>query len=851
MAFNPFHAFRKHQKVMFAGLTILCMLMFVMSAGVSSGGDAFSAVINWLGGRSRPATEVASLYGKSLDSRDILLLREQRRLANNFMSLAVDTAEKSIIEDLVKTVPDLDKQLQSELTMMPMLRNFAVQQGDLQGYGRQLNQVLTSLNAIRNSLVTANKTNEADKIVKLQDALQRDFVELRRKDELYPGQSLYFGGGLNVDGLLDFMIWKHEADRLGIHLTQDDIRREISRETWFSLSGEQASAIFQYLSGQSRASSDDLLSALGDEFRVRLARAALTGYDPQGFIEPPGFVSPEELWDFYRKNRTSVDVTMLPLRVEQFLSQVKDQPSKEELVALFEKHRDEEYAPFKSTPGFKQPRRVRVEWVETSPESEANRKAAHQWLLSVIAGSVTNPLQAAALMVPLANQYEFSKYNRFQIPGFTDGDFRLAFYSYASMQRPETVASALGQLAGALQAGGNPISPFIGLQGSAVLRESKALASAVESEARRRAPWGVGFLAAGAGGNPLLAAVTLAAATNPSVRTEQYLPLEVVKGHLIKNVEEDLAKDLVNTSFDNFTQELEKRKTQREQFVKEEIQRRGWKHGASEKLDDRYDIAGDPGLKALKEVQEPGSLQIDRNKDRIFAERFFADEPRAGQAPKLYAPQTLRSERSYFLYWKTQDEPAKVLSFDDAKPQVERAWRLEKARALAEAEAKKIQEECKSDTANCLANAAKRLGTKLIDLDSVSRLRRKLSPRAGFGDDYEVYRVPEEKIEYPAIDLVDQVLELKNVGETKVLNDAPISTYYVTALSKRVEPTVRDFEKDTASFAFQRMRNTFLAILQDERRTQYRKGIMDQLRAQARLNIDTERRSQVEERANQ
>ena len=31
MAFNPFHAFRKHQKVVFAGLTIICMLTFVLA----------------------------------------------------------------------------------------------------------------------------------------------------------------------------------------------------------------------------------------------------------------------------------------------------------------------------------------------------------------------------------------------------------------------------------------------------------------------------------------------------------------------------------------------------------------------------------------------------------------------------------------------------------------------------------------------------------------------------------------------------------------------------------------------------------------------------------------------------
>ena len=43
MAFNPFRGFRKHQKVIFGGLTILCMVTFVM-CGSMGRGDFFETV---------------------------------------------------------------------------------------------------------------------------------------------------------------------------------------------------------------------------------------------------------------------------------------------------------------------------------------------------------------------------------------------------------------------------------------------------------------------------------------------------------------------------------------------------------------------------------------------------------------------------------------------------------------------------------------------------------------------------------------------------------------------------------------------------------------------------------------
>src|SRR2546421_266180 len=84
MAFNPFRAFRKHQKVFFAGLTILCMVTFVMCGSMGKG-DFFDTIAQMFTGRHRSEV-VATLYGKDISGKEIRELRSQRQLASQYMT---------------------------------------------------------------------------------------------------------------------------------------------------------------------------------------------------------------------------------------------------------------------------------------------------------------------------------------------------------------------------------------------------------------------------------------------------------------------------------------------------------------------------------------------------------------------------------------------------------------------------------------------------------------------------------------------------------------------------------------------------------------------------------------------
>src|SRR5260370_20714269 len=283
------------------------------------------------------------------------------------------------------------------------------------------------------------------------------------------------------------MIWRHQVDRLGIQLTPSDIGRQYKYETLSS--APSAAQLLAQLRGPRADSTAEqaVLTALGDEFRVRMAQAALVGYNPSGHVgQVPASITPYEFWEYYRTNRTELSLKLLPVPVQKIVPEVKDKPSEAELQALFEKYKDEEYAPNKDTPGFKQPRRIKLEWVSASPDSDTYRKQAQQWLLSLVAATPGNPLLPIALLEPLVNEYETLKWAYFRASPLTAADFANSFYDYAYFERPENVAAILGQIGGTAAVQGSALSTVVSYQSAAVARSEKDLAPLVAREAKRR-----------------------------------------------------------------------------------------------------------------------------------------------------------------------------------------------------------------------------------------------------------------------------------------------------------------------------------------------------------------------------
>ncbi len=438
MAFNPFRAFRKHQKVLFAVLTILCMFVFVLS-GV---GGVFQELAGRLAGGDR-FPEMASAYSKPISERELRLLQQQRAYANLFMFLAVQQATLNSGQAVEHAVAEgkLDPNTKQALTEAIGLRRIYTRNDPQRGYAEYSNfnlellkspQFLVYLQNILGQLeqaqlsLEAQKSQDAGLVREMQDVLRRDFELLQRARS---GQ--YFEEYKGPKDLIDFLLLRHHADQLGIQFTGEDVDHLVTRETREALRPGESALILKNVQRRFGGLTRDMLrSALGDEFRVRIARDALFGKPEQ---RQEAGLTPYEFWKFYRENRTTSNFVLasIPVDTPEFLKKV-GQPTEQELRSLFEANKDREPDPASEQAGFKQPMRIRVQWVSAPTDSPLYERAA------ALESAVSLPL---AYDLALLRAYESERY-KYPVPSWLA--WRMALQQ-KNITRVENIVAALGE----------------------------------------------------------------------------------------------------------------------------------------------------------------------------------------------------------------------------------------------------------------------------------------------------------------------------------------------------------------------------------------------------------------------
>src|SRR4051812_27266900 len=228
--------------------------------------------------------------------------------------------------------------------------------------------------------------------------------------------------------LLNFILLLKKADRLGIKYSREGVMDLVTRDTGGRFTKRDSGEIEAQLRHGGRFgdfTGDWLAEAIGNEYRARAALAALQGkspviaqlkaqrgnslpalilgIDPSALSFPgevqtasamPGGVTPHEFFEFYKDRCSEHTFSVLALRAEDFLDQVKEEPTPKERVELFTKYRSDLPDPSKSTPGFKEPRKVKVEYVTleaTAPRvtQAIPRVQAASTILSGLAGPMS------------------------------------------------------------------------------------------------------------------------------------------------------------------------------------------------------------------------------------------------------------------------------------------------------------------------------------------------------------------------------------------------------------------------------------------------------------------------------
>ena len=173
----------------------------------------------------------------------------------------------------------------------------------------------------------------------------------------------YFGGSTQAE-LLDAMILKKEADRLEIPETSAFARRWLDQLTNSGITA----AIFESILGRfdSTVSGEELLISLAGQIRMQLAR--------QEVAVP--IVTPLDVYKNYRDQTERAAFKVVPFLVDSFVGQVGE-PSDADVQALYDQGKDLQPDPTRVAPGFKVPRKVKVEFVSIDA-ADVSRKIAEK-----------------------------------------------------------------------------------------------------------------------------------------------------------------------------------------------------------------------------------------------------------------------------------------------------------------------------------------------------------------------------------------------------------------------------------------------------------------------------------------
>jgi hypothetical protein len=938
MAFNPFEAFSIRSKMGRATMAILgivVMLTFVLSTGaVGSGNDFFDQIGSLFSSKGRGEV-VAEAYGDDVTSANLAAIRQQRQAANAFMQQAVDAAytnwAREIEDELKSTNSRLSSETKRDIERFVSLR--AKAKSNPQAYMTYKNDLFAYMSAMAGNFNQSNQQamlRGLREVQALSESMRRASLKPDSEDKkimdavgsilAYDLSGLpFFIAPIPIDtdeGALNFHLLLKKADQLGINYSEEGIIAMMEQDTLNRLGlklGEEGRIITQQMQAGGRygeLSADSLLQAIGNEYRVRMALASLMGESgdstmmrelrnaafqrlfnspaPDSYIPGtmnilsavPGSLTPSEFFEFYKDRCSEHSFAVLELNAEDFVPKVTGEPTAKELNDLFNKHRGELPDPSRDRPGFKDPRKVQVEFVTLDATAERITKAipkveaASQFLcfsagalsgdmVSALA-SASQPSIAANLPIKEAVSVRMNEntkpYDVFDQWGFHPRDY--------SVYRPQPIAALMAGFAGFPMSG-------------AVAPVSLAYQQIMQHELAVRAPiflqsWLMPFnpTMGNALGSPAFAYALL-----PKLPPEGLYRKDAVEtakkqqrqGLFIADVKE-LQQKLFKISMDSgrFTErfpdktKLEKAKTESQKLVTEWLKERNLTAQGTKDATDQFALVKDPNLKPLNDL-----AAVEPDGSNSLSNRLFATDPRTGLSRddvQPFDPFWFPGEPSgdgvdkpnHFV-WVSKEIDAKTYNTltnadgqtnGEMTKRVVRAWKFEKARALAKAEADQLAEKIRGIAKTVgmnpdgverqIKDVAAENKARMFELDRLALLKFRHEPTTA-NQGYVGPTIEREQVLYPTQDFTEKLLALRKepLGGVTVLADAPRNRYYVACEVERIEKTVEQFRDvfTKSAVAGPTQNPLYDQYALREERSRAVQEVFDRLRADAKLEL--------------
>jgi len=739
MAFNPFDFFRTNQKILFAGVTIVIMFVFVLSIG-GGRGDFFNWFPEMLNSKRSTGEVVAVIDGDEIKESKISDLRRNRTYANQYMVQAqikaVENLNRFARENMKKVSPEnqalvgqaLNAEMDAQMRLMQQMeQNPQMAQLFRQFGARMIEQAIRgAFDLIQMLSAKPNlKPDDAEVIAAVKKIIQ---FRLTANAERH-----FFVDMPNrtTRDELEFMLWSKKADSLGIRFQNDDIDAMVSQEFLQFPASDREKILTDVLAEQRQKlmTRSKLYEALGDEFRVRTAMTAVLGPLESRGVEG---INPFDLYEFYRKETSYARYGVIGFPVELFLDKVTGEPTEQELKKLFDQTRNTEPNPSEAKAGIKEPRRLKVQFLEATGKepfytvagadallkTELNAKLAD--LLAVPFGPSTAGLFVAPSILALPEPALQSSYRNYQ----EDQKLKLKrrwFPGTISEPNNVPVDSSIVNVAAILSAAGmgmaSPIvtpGAILGIPGSMI-----GVAESVERKARLNFGFPL-FAPPLLDGLAGLVDVTAAWAVQ-GMGLPQPLPLAAVKPMLAKEMNELMRYKVCQTDLQNFHDEWMKLATPKDKASAEQAEKeaadyvakfcgtqpwknkdgkeqmgRGLKVAGSTEFHDQYSMVNDPGLAPLVKLWKPTNTKEFKNPTSFSQPFFNTTDPMTGQPvtglnkpildPQAFGTVPTPNDFSpVYIAWRSADQPSEAsrVMDDKAKAKVLAVWKRQQAKELA------------------------------------------------------------------------------------------------------------------------------------------------------------------------
>ena len=597
--------------------------------------------------------------------------------------------------------------------------------------------------------------------------------------------------------VVDTLLLAREAEANGIVISNSAINQFLAEWTNDLVPPKDFDAIVNGIGGRMGISQEDVFEALRTVLMARRMETLLLG--GVGFeAAPPGL-----RWDYYRRLEQGATIEAIPVVAETFVDQLPE-PAEPVLRAFFDAHRDELPAARSPAPGFRQPHRARYDYLVAKAggfRDEEQKKITAEQITAFY-----EDRKAALFRVKPAETQELgaapSESETMKAAEAENDATKLPAESPAAATEDKPVAAPAGVNDGShvTRVAARQVA-FRQPQAATTEAPKPATGEAVTEAAAPAAPNPVASGSATPAATP---AATAPATADAPAQQAEFEPLDKVRDDIVKRLTDEAVDKRISAIFDAVKTDIAK---YGESLALWQVAGDG--AGPAPAPPDVKKIAAAQGLEGgtsdlLNATQAVaaggigGSFELAASRELGMRQQRWIDTIFGGGAQMLQAVTSRDIDGNRYVSWKTEDQPEFTPSFQSAREDVLRAWRIVEARPLARKAAEELVAEAKEGT-TLEAVAASRGGLEVEKVGPFNWLTRGTAP---FGSAPELSQP--DGLAMPGEELMQAVFALEP-GESTVAFNEPQTVCYAIRLGS--------FEPDEAQ-----LKELFIAAAKDPRR---------------------------------